>query len=50
MGAGGIIIIRNLKSALSVGCNAKGSVKLWQALIVTHALCALAGAIVHSIV
>jgi len=38
MGAGGIIIIRNLKSALSVGCNAKGSVKLWHVLMLTHAI------------
>lgn len=39
MGAGGIIIIlRNIRSALSVGCNRSGSVKLWHALLATHAL------------
>lgn len=37
MGAGGIIVIRNLRAALSVGCNRSGSVKLWHMLLMTHA-------------
>lgn len=43
MGAGGIIILKNLKSALQVGVTKSGRVKLWHGLVLTHALCALAG-------
>ena len=35
-GSDGGVIIRNLKSALQVGCNRSGSVKLWYVLIATH--------------
>lgn len=43
MGAGPIIIIRNLRAALSVGCNRSGSVKLWHALVASHAAMLAAG-------
>lgn len=46
MGAGGVIIIRNLKAALSVGCNKSGSVKLWHVLTATHLGMLIAGALV----
>lgn len=36
MGAGGVIILKNVKAALSVGCNKSGSVKLWMVLVATH--------------
>lgn len=36
MGAGGVIVLKNLKSALTVGCNKSGSVKLWMVLLATH--------------
>lgn len=40
-GSDGGIIIRNIKTALQVGCNRSGSVKLWHVLTLTHALAAL---------
>jgi hypothetical protein len=43
MGAGGVIILKTIKSALQVGCNKSGSVKLWHALVLTHAVAFLAG-------
>lgn len=36
MGAGGIIILKNVKSALTVGLSQSGNPKLWHALIVSH--------------
>lgn len=43
MGAGGIIIIRNLKAAAQLSLTASGRVKLWHILIATHALAWLLG-------
>lgn len=43
MGAGGTIILRNVKAALSVGCNRSGSVKIWHVLLGTHLVAFLAG-------
>lgn len=38
MGAGGVIIIlKNIRNALSVGLAPSGNVKLWHALSATHA-------------
>lgn len=46
MGAGGVIIIlkKVVKDALSVGVTPSGGVKLWHALVLTHAAAFLAGA------
>ena len=38
MGAGGTIILKNVASALQVGCNKTGSVKLWHLLLASHAI------------
>ncbi len=43
MGAGGTIILKNVKEALQVSCNKSGSVKLWYVLAVTHLAAFLAG-------
>jgi hypothetical protein len=45
-GSGGPIILKNIKAALSVSANPSGSVKLWHALLLTHVLAFLAGALV----
>lgn len=46
MGAGGIIIIRNLKAAAQVSVTPSGSVKAWHLLVATHALAFVAGLLV----
>ncbi len=39
MGAGGVIIIlKNVRNALSVGLTPAGKLKLWHALVCTHVL------------
>jgi len=43
-GSDGGVIIRNLKAALSVGCNRSGSVKLWHAVLAFGVACFVAGA------
>ncbi len=45
MGGGGVIIIlkRNIKTALQLGLNPSGSVKVWHALVASHALSFVGG-------
>lgn len=35
-GGGGIIIIKNLKTALSLSAIPSGKIKVWHALVLTH--------------
>lgn len=48
MGGGGVIVIMKkvLKDSLTVGLNKSGSVKLWHALVLTHAAAFVAGWVV----
>jgi hypothetical protein len=44
MGAGGIIVIlKNVRSALSVGVTSSGRYKIWHVLVASHALVWAAG-------
>jgi hypothetical protein len=44
MGAGGVIIIlKNVKEALSVGVTSSGKYKVWHCLVLTHVAAFLAG-------
>lgn len=43
MGAGGVIILKNVKSALNVGCNKSGSIKLWYVWLASLVAAFLAG-------
>lgn len=42
-GDSGTIIVRNLKAAAGMSITSSGKFKVWHALVVTHALAALAG-------
>lgn len=43
-GGGGVIIIKNLKAAASLGVTTSGRYKVWHVLVLTHVLAFVAGA------
>lgn len=45
-GGGPIIILKNIRSALSVGATPSGGVKLWHCVLAFGLICFVAGALV----